>query len=712
MLAYQDRLQGTDRLLRIRRIRKAAFAGLLALTVVLIAARLGSEGASLKPFFLPVNGIIEVSLIMGLVATFVGLYLRDLEIKNAQRDSQRYLMAKYSMTRAFRTAGFSLGIAVVLLLAVTPSAASTLFSDPPQVVPLRLNGTETVSFTSPDALGVSFVTHAVVTVTLGAATITVLKNSVTVSSASLSAPNSKSLDVEPTMWDALANWSLVFRNDASAPTYVRFVLQKGLVSTLFSTVPFLLFLYGAAQLGWWVGLRPIRERTKASSLSVAPALESGERVYDPNAMPSPNPGPQSEMAFNFAAAPPPPPPRTAPPPPPAPVAVAAPAVRAEVPRPVPRPPVRQPETPASLVMKGVAGANAHEAALGLYDEAVRLDPTFAPAILGRATTLSRLNRRPEALEMYKQLVSRDPKNLDALRGLSRMLADDRRWRECLEAVDGLLRVRPNDAPALEMRGDALANLGRRPEALGAYEGAAAIDPANGNLRQKIEEARVDVPSLLSRALIASANGNYPAALNLFDDILEVDPSNVNALIGKAVAYRRSGKPQEALNCLDLVLGVQANNASALLNRGNILLEEGDLEGALDSFDRLTQLYPGDEDAWAAQGEVLGKMGRDDDAMRAYTEALKLSPGDEGIQRYILELEAARTAPTEVLDELRKIKGVGQARAKALVGAGFTTPDDFAKASAKDLMAVRGITRKIAEDLVEHFKAAIAETASR
>jgi len=714
MLGYQDRLQGTDRLLRIRRIRKAAFAGLLALTVVLIAARLGSEGASLKPFFLPVNGIIEVSLIMGLVTTFVGLYLRDLEIKNAQRDSQRYLMAKYSMTRAFRTAGFSLGIAVVLLLAVTPSAASTLFSDPPQVVSLRLNGSETVSFTSPDALGISFVTHAVVTVTVGAATITVLKNNVTVSSASLAAPDSRTLDVEPTMWDALANWSLVFRNDGGSATYVRFVLQKGLVSTLFSTVPFLLFLYGAAQLGWWVGLRPIRERTRASSLSVAPGLESGERVYDPDAIPSPNPGPQSEMAFNFAAAPPPPPPRAPPPPPPVPVAVAAPAVRAVAPRAAPRPPVRQPETPASLVTKGdaLASANAPDAALGLYDEAMRLDTTYAPAILGRATTLTRLNRRSEAIETYKQLLSKDSRNLDALRGLARMLADDRRWRECLEAVDGLLRVRPNEAPALEMRGDALANLGRRPEALAAYEGAAAIDPANGNLRQKIEEARVDVPSLLSRALIASASGNYPAALNLFDDILEVDPSNVNALIGKAVAYRRSGKPQEALNCLDLVLGVQANNASALLNRGNILLEEGDLEGALDSFDRLTQLYPGDEDAWAAQGEVLAKMGRDEDAMRAYTEALKLSPGDEGIQRHILELEAARTAPTEVIAELRKIKGVGQARAKALVDAGFTTADDFAKASAKDLMAVRGVTRKIAEDLVEHFKAAIAETASR
>ncbi len=158
--------------------------------------------------------------------------------------------------------------------------------------------------------------------------------------------------------------------------------------------------------------------------------------------------------------------------------------------------------------------------------------------------------------------------------------------------------------------------------------------------------------------------------------------------------------------------MQANNASALLNRGNILLEEGDLEGALETFDRLTHLYPGDEDAWAAQGEVLAKMGRLDDATWAYTQALTLNPGDEDIQRHIQELEAARAPPVDILGELHTIKGVGPARAKALVDAGFTTADDFAKASAKDLMAVRGITRKIAEDVVEHFKDATAEASSR
>ncbi|HEX9341250.1 MAG TPA: tetratricopeptide repeat protein [Thermoplasmata archaeon] len=706
MLAYQDRLQGTDRLLRIRRIRKAAFGGLLALTLVLIGARLGSEGASLKPFFLPINGIIEVSLIMGLVASMLGLYLRNLEIHNVVRDNQRYLMAKSSMARASRAAGFSVGIAVVLLLAVTPSVAGALFSDPPQVVSLDRFATETIAFTSPDALGVSFATRAIVTVTNGSVYVEVRRNNVTLKSATLTATDRVPFDIEPTMWASLANWSLVFRNQANGVTYLTYVLQKGVVPTFFSTVPFLLFLYGAAQLGWWGGLRPIRERSKASSLSAARHVDSGERVYDPEAV-APMPEPP-EMAFEVATAPPPPPPLSPLPPPPEPPDIAAPAARVEPPTPAPRPPVREPETPAGLVAKGASamGATAYETALARYEEALRLDPAYVPAAVGRAAALARLDRRPEAVEAYRDVLSNDPGHVDALRGLARLSAADRQWRECLEAVDGLLRSWPSDAPALEMKGDALAALGRRPEALAAYESAAAIDPGNGIVHQKIEEVRVDVPGLLSRALIASASGNYPAALTLFDNILEVDPTNGNALIGKAVAYRRSGKPQEALNCLDLVLGVQATNASALLNRGTILVQEGDLQGALDTFDRLTHLYPGDSEAWAAQGEVLAKMGRHDDAMWMFTEALKLSPGDEGIQRHILELEAARTAPADVSDELRTIKGVGAARAKALVDAGFKTAEDFARASAKDLMAVRGVTRKIAEDLVAHFKAAL------
>src|SRR5213592_2736163 len=708
MSGYHDRLQGTDRLLRIRRIRKAVFAGLLALTIVLIFARLEGEGASLKPFFLPVNGIIEVALIMGLTASIVGLFLRNLEIHNVLRDNQRFLMAKSSMTRAIRTAAFAIGLAIALLLAITPSLATTLLSDPPQVISLLPNAREVVTFTNPDPLGVTFVTYATVDVTNGAASVTVMRDNVTLATNSLTATQRVVLEIEPSMWAEYAGWSLVFQNNRqNASTLLRFVLQKGIVPTLFSTVPFLVFLYGATQVGWWVVLRPIRDRTKELSLRSAAQIDSGERVYDPSAPIPDAPLARSEPMTSSFVDPPPPPPSAPPPPVPRPMMRAP---KPESPRPAPRAPVREPETADSLVRKAGAlvATGTYEAALDGFEEALRLDSTNVPALQGKAACHERLNQRSEALETYRRILAKDRRNLDSLRAIARLHMEDRRWRECLEAVEDLLRIRPNEAAALEMKGDALANLGHRPEALAAYEAAAAVDPGDENLRQKIEEVRVDVPGLLSRALIASASGNYRQALGLFDEILEIDPSNVNALIGKAVAYRRSGQPKEALNCLDLVLGVQPGNASALLNRGKILLEQGNAETALESFDRLTQLYPNDEEAWTAQGEVLLTMGREEDGQRAFAEALRLSPGDEGIQERIRELEAAKVDGSAMLRELIEIKGIGRARAKALIDAGFKGPEDFAKATPKSLMAVRGVTRKVAEELLEHFRETMAQ----
>src|SRR5207245_408666 len=167
MSGYHDRLQGTDRLLRIRRIRKAVFAGLFALGILLIFVRLEGEGASLKPFFLPVNGILEVALIMGLTASIIGLFLRNLEIRHALRDN------------------------------MTASANQTL--------------------------------------TTGQRVV---------------------LSIEPSMWAEYASWSLVFLNLRNVSTLVTFDLQKGIIPTLFSTVPVLVFLYGATQIGWWLVLRP------------------------------------------------------------------------------------------------------------------------------------------------------------------------------------------------------------------------------------------------------------------------------------------------------------------------------------------------------------------------------------------------------------------------------------------------------------------------
>jgi tetratricopeptide (TPR) repeat protein len=704
MLVYQDRIQGTDRLLRIRRMKKAVYAAIILFAIPLTYARIQSEGASLKPFYLPLNGVLEVGLAVGLVGALLGFYFRNLEVKSVERDSQRYLMAKYSMGRAMTTAVVVTGIAVLLLLPAASQALASVVTEPPR--PIALNGmsSERVDFQSPDPLGLSAVAFVDVSSVYGSVQVSLLKNNQTVRTASLNETQPLTIPL-PSNGAGIANWSVLFVNGGNSGAIVTLVLQKSFMATLFTSVPFLLLLYGAANIGWWTVLRPIRDRTKSAALYAGGSTETdmGEREYREYAM-TPT---ATSMPFGSAAmdAPPPPPPTPTPPPPP--VAILAPASAPHV---EPRPVVPRVDTAETLTAKGHALAHAlqYESAVIAYDEALRLQPDFVPALMAKAEAFVALKQPAEALDAYRRGLAADPGNEEALRASARVLAGQARWRECLEVVETFLRRRPNDPRVLELKGDVLSNLGRRPEALAAYEAAQALDPDNGNVKQKIEEVRVDVPGLLSRALIASASGNYAQALNLFDDILEVEPSNVNALIGKAVAYRRSGKPQEALNCLDLVLNIQPNNAAAMLNRGNLLLERGDVGAALEAYDKLVTISPLDEEAWAAQADVLVRMGRNDDARRAYAEARRLNPGDEEIQRKIKELEGFRPVHAEFLQELYKIKGIGPARANALLEAGFKTVEDLHQASVEQLLAVKGITKRIAEDIVKHFKGVLVE----
>ena len=167
------------------------------------------------------------------------------------------------------------------------------------------------------------------------------------------------------------------------------------MSSFFSTVPFLLFLYAAAAIGWWFGLRPIRERTKTEALyassEVATQVDMGERRYIEYAM---QPAPAAQPVAAYAAPdPPPPPPASAPPPPPgpAPAAVVAPPAPA-----APAPP--RADTPESLAARGDAPLSVlqYPSAVAAYDEALRLDPDRVPILLSKAGALAAIWISPAA----------------------------------------------------------------------------------------------------------------------------------------------------------------------------------------------------------------------------------------------------------------------------------------------------------------------------
>ncbi|TLZ63805.1 MAG: tetratricopeptide repeat protein [Methanobacteriota archaeon] len=714
LTSYKDRLEGGYRYTRIRRFRGWTAAGLILATSGLIAVSLGVAGASAKPLFMPLEAFLSPFLVMLFIGIFLLTFFRNLSIQYANKDAQRYLMIKNTMGRARFIVAIGLVIAVILLAPVTRGAMDGSATPPPVIDSLTPNEEIIFTFESEDPLGATRYTALTITLTVGGQLNLLVKRSWSTAVTDIPAPASilpasRSVIIGLDT-DKPYTYAVTLLNPTTGSVAYSYQLRGSVFPALFSVAPGFAVALAFLSLGFFMFLRPRRDRFKQAAIysgDFQVQVDSGERLYSeyhalrpsgrtfldgdtlpPRPAPAPvvsgypsaNPGP--DLASAGAPTPPLPPP-------PPPVAALP-----------PRTPSELFGDAASLFSQGL-----HELAVEKFNEVLALEPRHTRALLGKGEALMRLGRTKEALDAYDEILRHDRGNLDALIAATGVYTAERRWRDVVDLADTVLAMKPGDPEMLVYRGDAQLALGKRSDAQISYEAALLKRPADPAILERIEKAKVDVAALQSRALIASASGNLDQAIALFDEVLKIEPENPNATVGKSVVLRRAGRVEDALASLEAVLLRQPGHGGALLNKGRILEERGDLEDALEAYDKLIEMNPRDADAWVAQGDVLGKMGREDDALKSYQEAVRIAPSDEDTQGKVTGMESSREQEATVLAELFTIKGIGPAKARALREAGFRTVDDFRKATEEALAQVRGITHKVAADIVAHFQAA-------
>ena len=71
-----------------------------------------------------------------------------------------------------------------------------------------------------------------------------------------------------------------------------------------------------------------------------------------------------------------------------------------------------------------------------------------------------------------------------------------------------------------------------------------------------------------------SNGNFTHAMKLYDSILEVDSTYVNAIAGKGAIHHRLGDFSTALEYYDKYIAINSTNPYFLSDKGNALLALG------------------------------------------------------------------------------------------------------------------------------------------
>jgi serine/threonine-protein kinase len=337
-------------------------------------------------------------------------------------------------------------------------------------------------------------------------------------------------------------------------------------------------------------------------------------------------------------------------------------------------------------------------AIAQYEEAVRLDSTFAPAWAELSTTLSLLfvNSTPtgEVAERARvageRAVATDPRLADGHRALAQyyliIKLDPARAAPELEAA---AKSAPGDVATIGMRATAARALGRFDEAARYSRDAFALDPRSGSraaglayvllfLRRPAEakpiaERAVALsprsPTSIERlVMVALSEGDLPGARQVLARATEADPTEVAAYV--ATYYDLGWVLDDPNQRLALSLGPEAfddDSAVVAIVRAQIYGWRGDQaasrawgDSAQRRFAGQVRDTPNDAQRHVFRGLALAYAGQREQAVAEGERGVALVPADkDAVTSRYLTHQLARIylragQPEKALDQLEKV----------------------------------------------------------
>lgn len=134
-----------------------------------------------------------------------------------------------------------------------------------------------------------------------------------------------------------------------------------------------------------------------------------------------------------------------------------------------------------------------------------------------------------------------------------------------------------------------------------------------------------VSQLVQEALSHQHAGRLPVALNMFEEVLRLDPRNPQANFSLGIAAYQEGRIGLAIERLQLAARKAAKHPQVHQLLGLALLNAGDLEGAQGALKKAVSLAPQQAEFQAQLGDVYRARRQAVLARQSYERALKLEP---------------------------------------------------------------------------------------
>jgi tetratricopeptide (TPR) repeat protein len=282
-----------------------------------------------------------------------------------------------------------------------------------------------------------------------------------------------------------------------------------------------------------------------------------------------------------------------------------------------------------------------------------------------------LGHMKEATADLESAANLEPTNPGVLGTLTNMYLQQNRPQDAERVAKRALTFNKDDKNAYLAYGSVLATEGKYDEARQQFEGAAKIDPK-------------DVRPILLEAQTYTQQNAIALAMGLYDRAIAIDPTNVEALVGKARLSGTQHNVKDAIATYEQILKLQVdpNDKVSVIDQEAVVYanEKMDAE-ATAAYQRAITQYPNVLPAHTAYGEYLESKGDKAGAEREYISGVGPNRDQVDALARLGRLYAGQNNVAKAIDQFKRVTELAQndPRAHLLLAASYSANKQFDKA---------------------------------
>jgi predicted TPR repeat methyltransferase len=306
-----------------------------------------------------------------------------------------------------------------------------------------------------------------------------------------------------------------------------------------------------------------------------------------------------------------------------------------------------PNEPILYNIKGAcfAGIGDEKNAIKSYEQAIRLDPSYAKAYYNLAGILHDLKNYNSSISSYKKTIYLESNNAEAHNNLGNVYRDIKQDNLAISFYEKAININPNYVEAWFSLGKVQETLRNLDSALKSYIKVLEVKPKFAELNNTVgkiyeelgefknsleyyEKAAEIDPNfeepLFNSGLLYKQLGQYHQAIDYFKKLIIINPSNIDLYLHLVEAYINLDKIALAVKTLEIVIKLKPGYAEVHNNLANLYKKQGKIDLALIFYKNAIDLKPELEEAHNNLGITYMELGKVIDAINHYQIATKLN----------------------------------------------------------------------------------------